>query len=61
MVYGCLDILFYSSNTVQPVLSKDLRDIKAVPALDRCLLKIGLLQCICLFGEMKLGLPNTVA
>ena len=51
--------IFKIENTVQPVLSKYLRDNKNLLAENRCWLNTGTFQCICLFRELSKCLLNT--
>ena len=44
-----------NENTVQPVLSKHLRDNQDLLVEDRSLLNNGAFQCICLFREFLLN------
>ena len=46
-------------STVQPVLSKHLRDNQNVLAYDRCLLNTETFQYICLFQKLNTYLHNT--
>ena len=49
----------FRRGTVQPVLSKHLRNIQNMLAKDRCMLNAGIFLCICLFGELNICLLNT--